>query len=171
MFDIHQVFRDIIYYIRNRWLTKTHSLTSNLPRGQYQDLDNRLLHCNFDALVDFVEIELAQLQKCVQEQVYHFSNGRCAKAGVDNLLWASRLTHPDDDTILLPQALGAQEILALYQWWTNERSTRKDPFAEMSDDYEYKDTDFSGIALEEQYYKEDTEMLVRLMQVRSHLWT
>jgi len=50
------------YYINNRFVTRTHSLTAH-PRdikpGQWQDVGNRFLPCLFNELVDFVEIETA----------------------------------------------------------------------------------------------------------------
>ena len=53
---------DIKYYINNRWVSRTHSLTAH-PRdikpGQWQDVGNRFLPCLFNELVDFVEIESA----------------------------------------------------------------------------------------------------------------
>ena len=53
---------DIKYYINNRWVSRTHSLTAH-PRdikpGQWQDVGNRFLPCLFNELVDFVEIETA----------------------------------------------------------------------------------------------------------------
>lgn len=53
--------RDIRHYIDNRWISKTHALTSTLKRGQWYELDTRLLHSVFDELVDFVEIEQASI--------------------------------------------------------------------------------------------------------------
>ena len=53
---------DIKYYINNRWVTRTHSLTAH-PRdikpGRWSDVGNRFLPCLFNELVDFVEIESA----------------------------------------------------------------------------------------------------------------
>src|SRR5579863_546002 len=46
---------DIRCYINNRWITKSHALTSNLKRGSWYDLDTRLLHAVFDELINFVE--------------------------------------------------------------------------------------------------------------------
>lgn len=53
---------DVRCYINNRWITKSHALTSNLKRGVWHDLDERLLHAVFDELVNFVEIEQAWMQ-------------------------------------------------------------------------------------------------------------
>ena len=52
----------IKYYINNRWITRTHALTSH-PRdiqpGAWSDLGNRFLPCLFNELVNYVEVELA----------------------------------------------------------------------------------------------------------------
>ena len=50
---------DIKYNLLNRFVTRTHTLTSNLKRGQWHELDERILHSLFDELVNFVEVELA----------------------------------------------------------------------------------------------------------------
>jgi hypothetical protein len=53
---------DVKYYINNRWVTRTHSLTAH-PRdikpGQWQDVGNRFLPCLFNELQDFIEVEKA----------------------------------------------------------------------------------------------------------------
>jgi hypothetical protein len=50
-------------YLRNRYITQTHVLKSDLKKGEWYDLDTRILHCLFNELVEFVEIELAHLSK------------------------------------------------------------------------------------------------------------
>ena len=56
---------DIKYYINNRWVTRTHSLTAH-PRdikpGQWQDVGNRFLPCLFNELVDFIEVECSLVE-------------------------------------------------------------------------------------------------------------
>ena len=53
---------DIKYWLVNRFSTKTHALTSStLERGQWHDLDSRILFCLFDELVNFVETEKAHI--------------------------------------------------------------------------------------------------------------
>lgn len=47
------------YYFINRWVNKTHALTSTLKRGKWHDLDERILYCLFNELVNFIEIDLA----------------------------------------------------------------------------------------------------------------
>jgi hypothetical protein len=49
----------IKYYINNRWVTRSHSLTAH-PRdikpGTWHDVGNRFLPCLFNELQDFVEV-------------------------------------------------------------------------------------------------------------------
>jgi hypothetical protein len=61
---------DVRCYINNRWITRSHALTSNLKRGNWYDFDTRLLHAVFDELVNFVEIEQAwKLVICSEEEL------------------------------------------------------------------------------------------------------
>jgi hypothetical protein len=138
---------DIRYYIYNRCISKTHSLTSLLKKGQYHELDTRILHCLFDELIYFVEGELAWLHLIVNEDKNKefkrlkykwfdiFKGYKNPAAGIDRLKWEQTLKF-DDDWMdknnpeygqRTPQALGADEILELYKWWKEERPKRPDP--------------------------------------------
>jgi len=147
---------DTLYSIKyawvNRFVTKTHTLTSTLPRWKWHELDTRILHCMFDELVNFVEVELAaanfRFDKEAQKKYKtpFWSNGwfrtrtyRNAMAGREYLDWARKLVKdeswgigPGDEGYgeLTSQAKAAQEILELYMWWTLGRPLRKDPYEE-----------------------------------------
>lgn len=132
---------DLKYYINNRWVTRTHSLTAH-PRdirpGQWRDVGDRFLPCMFNELVDFVEIETAWMQIAWNDEERHkyhppfwatgwfrWRTWRCPQAGLDNLAWQSQLRWTEDEVGAnhkdvnkpTPQAEKAQEILALYHWW------------------------------------------------------
>jgi hypothetical protein len=143
---------DVKCYVRNRWITRTHALTSRLPRGKWHEMDQRMLHCLFDELVNFVEIEKAHMGVlvCGSKQTrkkyelpwwrrytwLRWREWRCAAAGLDHLKWESELLY-DEGYGVLPghklygkptdQATAAQQTLALYQWWTVDRPARIDP--------------------------------------------
>jgi hypothetical protein len=144
---------DIKYYINNRWVSRTHSLTAH-PRdikpGQWRDVGDRFLPCLFNELVDFVEVELAWWHIAWSDQderkKYHapfwatgwfrWRTWRCPQAGLDNLQWQMSLTNdsswglqPGDERYGEPtaQANNAKEILALYTWWTEVYHQRPDP--------------------------------------------
>ncbi len=142
---------DLIYnarhYFDNRWVSKTHALTSNLKRGQWHDLDTRLLHATFDELVNFVEVEQAcHWVACSEEdrkkykapwyrKVFHLGSRNYPEAGLAYLEWAAGLKNDedwidkDDPSFGKPthQALAAQQTIMLYKWWKEERPKRPDP--------------------------------------------
>lgn len=186
----------IRYYVLNRWVTKTHALTSrSLEKGEWWDMDSRILHCMFDSLVDFVEIELAMdMCRWSEERYEQYKIGpwrirsdRSVQAGVDNLFW--QIT---SDEVPDQQRQNAQEILDLYTWWKDIRPSRRDahdvsgwteycnrtPFTYKSEEEkspeerkQIKQMLDRIYEIEEQYKKEDTDMLVRLIMIRSALWT
>lgn len=47
------------YFLNARFKDRYYSISSSLNKNQYHEIDNRMLFCNFQALVDFVEIENA----------------------------------------------------------------------------------------------------------------
>jgi len=211
---------DIKYYVNNRWVTRTNSLTAHvkdIKPGQWQDVGNRFLPCLFNELVDFVEIETAWSQIAWGEKEdtakynspfyatgwFRWRTWRCPEAGLDNLKWQSELIHNEDyckdEPYYMkptPQAVKAQEILALYQWWTEVYHNRPDAYnASGWTDYceasrlsnggkinwssdkspELKKQSSKAHKalqkLEADYEKEDTEMMIRLIKVRHGLWT
>ncbi len=154
-------------YINNRWISKSHALTSSLERGQWYDFDMRLLYSAFDELVNFVEIELASSSINSSEKKYKSSwGGRSPEAEIDHLKWASELKNKNNgnlnDRQPSRQALAAQETLALYQWWKVERPNRPDPNSIASQE---------KLNLENKQDDEDTAMLIRLVKIRQSLWT
>ncbi len=141
---------DVKYYINNRWITRTHSLTAH-PRdikpGNWCDVGNRFLPCLFNELVDFVEVELAWWHLAWSPEGrlkynmpwwavgwWRIRTWRCPQAGLDNLDWQSKLVWTEDEVgddkekIGKPtyQAEKALEILALYKWWTEVYPNRPD---------------------------------------------
>ena len=143
----------IKYYINNRWVTRTHSLTAH-PRdikpGTWCDVGHRFLPCLFNELQDFVEVELAWWHLAWADKDekrkynapfwatgwFRWRTWRCPQAGLDNLKWQSELRHSVDDGwqesdpnvgLPTPQAERALEILALYKWWKEVYPNRPDP--------------------------------------------
>jgi len=137
-------------HIRNRWVTQSHALVSDLPRGKWHDLDTRILHCLFTELANFVEIEKAHIQVAMDKQQgkqyqmpwwrrhgwSRWGQWRSAQAGIDYLNWEQNLVCDQDWGYTssdsrwgqpTEQALAAREILALYQWWTVTRPSRQQP--------------------------------------------
>ena len=211
---------DIKYYVNNRWVTRTNSLTAHvkdIKPGQWQDVGNRFLPCLFNELVDFVEIETAWSHIAWSEKEdtakynppfyatgwWRWRTWRCPQAGLDNLKWQSELIHNEDyckDQPYYmkptPQAVKAQEILALYTWWTEVYPNRPDAYnasgwtdyceaSRLSNGGKINWSSDKSPALKKQsskahkalqkleadYEKEDTDMMIRLIKVRHGLWT
>ena len=209
------------YYINNRFVTKTHALSAH-PRdirpGTWRDVGDRFLPCLFNELQDFVEVELAwwhlvwadkEERAKYKAPWYNFGwfrirGWRCAQAGLDNLEWQRNLRWKEEEVgadssslgQLTPQAIKAQEILDLYNWWTQVWRNRPDPmdasgwsaYCEASrlanggkirfnedkspELQAQSDTAHTKLReIEEAYEKEDEEMLIRLIKVRHGLWT
>ena len=141
---------DVKYYINNRWVTRTHSLTAHrrdIKPGTWCDVGNRFLPCLFNELVDFVEVELAwwHLAWSPEERPkynmpwwavgwWRIRTWRCPQAGLDNLKWQSELVWSEDEVGVDNEKIGkptyqaekALEILALYKWWKEVYPNRPD---------------------------------------------
>ncbi len=125
---------------------------------------------------------------------------RSAEAGLDYLKWEADLTDEewlDDDKKSeakpTSQSLVALEIIELYKWWTEVYPNRPDPMDVsgwsaycdakrdrgvhlFDDDPEDEKVDTRSMhekmrEMEKEYEEEDTEMLIRLIKIRGHLWT
>ena len=143
---------DLKYYINNRWVTRTHSLTAHardIRPGDWRDVGNRFLPCLFNELVDFVEIETAWHHIAWNEEAakkykapfwasgwFRWRTWRCPEAGIDNLEWQASLKYDEDWMDKsdknwgkpTSQAVKAKEILDLYRWWTEVYRNRPDPY-------------------------------------------
>ncbi|MHB1665877.1 hypothetical protein [Thiomonas sp.] len=116
---------------------------------------------------------------------------RSPKDGLAYLAWEAGLDDPElAEHLRSPaQARVAREILALYHWWKIERPARTDPHdasgwsawcenhPPFANDRTPEDRDerFRILErlreLESQYQEEDTDRLIRLIRIRSELWT
>jgi hypothetical protein len=216
---------DVRYYVNNRWVSRTNSLTAHpkdIKPGQWSDVGSRFLPCLFNELVDFVEIEQAWHHCLWSDEAktkfnvpwyrrgwLRWRTWRCPEAGLEYLRWAAGLKHDGewvdkddpDYGAPTPQAVAAQEIIALYDWWKNVYSARPDPY-DVSGWTQYCEDRRAKIAenndhdimlfgraktpeeqeetsrmldrcgeIEDQYTAEDTEMLIRLIKIRRSLWT
>ena len=200
------------YYIVNRWIDQTHALVAHpkhIKPGEYRDMDTRILYCLFDELVDFVEIEKAYSGYRWSEEKskdmrwwqvgrWRTRTWRSAEAGLAHLAWEMTLTDEewiDDKSQAKPtyQAETAQEIVALYRWWTEVYPNRPEPMDAsgwsnycdnqrergidlLDEDPEADKWDTAKMhdtmrEMEKAYEAEDTEMLIRLIKIRASLWT
>ena len=142
------------YYINNRWVTRTHSLTAHsrdIRPGNWCDVGNRFLPCLFNELVDFVEVETAWSHIAWGNKEdrakynppfwatgwFRWRTWRCPQAGLDHLDWAMSLTIGSDWGVEetdpdygkpTGQAERAREIKELYLWWTTVYPNRPDAY-------------------------------------------
>lgn len=198
------LYRRLKSYARYRWVYRMHTLTANpvdIKPGDWCDLSSRLLLCSFNALQEFVEIEMAHMQivSFASSKSYTVVNYRCAQAGIDylnesiNNVWTDLETN-DPSLIGKPtdNAIASQEILDLYTWWTTVYRNRPDPddlsgftvefnkafggqdtFLLFSQGVSqaYRDASARSAEIETAYRNEDDLMLSRLIKVRHSLWT
>jgi hypothetical protein len=132
-------------------------------------------------LVDFVEIELAHLSRWDEYKRHKFKNGRCIEAAYDYFEWATNLKYDEDYSGIgpsdpdygkpTPQAEDAVKIKELYEWWTKIRPNRDNPMDTITEQTHGKHYFRLINEIERSYELEDTEKLVELIRLRSHLWT
>jgi hypothetical protein len=153
VYFIPDTLYDIKYYINNRWVTRSHSLTAH-PRdikpGSWRDVGDRFLPCLFNELVDFVEVELAWWNIAWDDEArkqfeapwyatgwFRWRTWRSPECGLANLEWQRKLVWNEDEFLdkddprfgtPTSQAIKAQEILDLYTWWTQTYRNRPDPY-------------------------------------------
>lgn len=149
MFPV-DLFRHIKFYINNRFRYKSHIIETNLPKGEYHEIDEKILYGCFNELVKYVEIECAWVYGKVKENkpLYIFKNGSCKAAGLDYLDWAMKDKYKGKLTNF---AKNCKEIKRLYLWWTTKRPNRKNPFLD-------------------KWAAEDDKMLSDLINIRRSLW-
>ena len=152
VYFIPDQIHSVKYYINNRWVTRTHSLTAHaqdIKPGQWQDVGNRFLPCLFNELGDFVEIETAwshiawgEKEDRAKYNPPFWASGwwrwrvwRCPQAGLDHLDWAMTLTNEEfleegkkGEAVPTGQALAAKEMKELYTWWTVTYRARPDAY-------------------------------------------
>jgi len=186
-------------YLNNRYITKSHALTADkqdIRPGSWIDVGDRFLPCLFNELVDFVEIEKAHMNiLCDHDnekynkpwwdsKLLRFKKWRCKEAGIDYLVWASKLTSGTTYDLLetdadynkpTQQAIAAIEILELYEWFTLSYRNRPDPYEVFDDDWPqttHKKEILDQVRqIENDNKQEETDMLIRLVNIRDHLWT
>lgn len=135
---------DVIYSVKiylKNSKGNSHVLDGGLKKGEWHDLVYRIPVCLFGELEKYIEQE----------------------KGLETHEWEMKLTYDQDwgvesDNLkygtLTPQALAAIEQNEIYQWWKANKDR--------------KDLDFEN---EEDYLKQEEEMLIRLIRVRNSLWS
>ena len=189
-----KVITNPLAYIHNRWINPSDRVIikhPDYPQGHYHDTDTVMMYVLFQLLVDYIEIECGNFISIRYETRWQTWGRRVrelplihwlvpmprnARRGLHYLRW--EMTLKDHPT----QALFAKELFTLYRFWKHVRPTRIDPFAAYHNLRDGKDwkgpitpEESSRLReaadLEATYEQEDTDMLQRIVKVRSGMWT
>ncbi len=146
----------ILNYLEYRVYRRFNIIKLNTLKPGYYDTDTRLLHGMFNLLVDFVEIEKANLERVFGNDLYNrpcfgkryyrmyrrierlFKSPRSPEEGLRYLDWeinSSDLDMPPN------QREYAKEVKELYLWWKNTFLTRKDEYDEVGLTYFWEKMD------------------------------
>lgn len=178
-------------WVEYRTTRRYHIVETGMKPG-YADLSEKLLHVNFNMLKDFIEKEKGHMWSYHEDSTDHDE-----QPGVSHLLWEMTLDLDESWGGNKAQAENAREQYELYNWWTNDRPYRTEPMdtPEHNAYWKMRDEIYKGECffcrdkdtpelkelqkkaydlsdkLENLYSKEDEEMLIRLIKIRSSLWT
>ena len=163
--QLRRAASDAVHWVRYRTTDRYHVVQTGLQPG-YAEIDRRILHANFSLLKDYVEIELALFYHMLHDTKGH-TRGRDPEAGAAYLRdKVGNNEHYDD-------------ILDLYTWWTVTRPARAeihipefDTDGALTPEYlAFRKAVEQQSDLDDVWYQEDTDQLVRLIKLRRHLWT
>jgi hypothetical protein len=198
--NISAPFKKIYNFFYYRFYEKNHLVQTSL-KPNYYDADLRMLHANFQLLVDFVEIECAagcreshQKPSLVKRLTQGLNAWRNPELGLKYLdPHAIDENEPGVDQIKRQNQSNA-ELKRLYIWWTQERPARVDPYdtekwtnfhsGHTGQDVwdwvepnnkqtrqQLNDAVAESIKLEDHYNREDQENLEKLIKLRKYLWS
>ncbi len=185
----NDVYRNFKHKFHNTFISKSHFITTNLKPGEWYDCDTKIREGLFTLLIDFVEQEKADVHR------YAYFNDDEPKSnredGIAHLDWEIALDGESPQ-----QAESAKEIKEIYIWLKDIRPNRPEPndITGWSKHCDAKRKNGSSISLlakektkegedkvkkilnelrslEQQYDDEDTEILIRIIKIRKHLWT
>lgn len=179
VFWIPDQYQRLRVYFMNRFISKSHCLTSNkqlISPGSWCELGDRIAPCVFSELVDFVEIDLAQNymfwfneeSKAFKPEKKIFGKWRCPEAGIASLklkMTSNRGNSGEchvkhkESRVPTHSAIIAREILELYTW------TKEEYFSDSHNDFTIVDEKL------EDNKKTETEMLIKLIKIRKYLYT
>jgi len=169
---IKYILRDAAWAIRHRTVQRFHLVDTKLNPG-YHEIDERMLHANFELLVDYVEIECANMATVFDNEKRKEAYGwrrkipsflrikerRSRELGMKHLEWETTLSSPD-----LPeyernpgQAARAVQAIILYIWWKDVYPNRQDLEAPDSGEFGLR-------ILSNKWKQENPEMSAKITQ-------
>ena len=160
------------YYFLHRFIWRSHMFhVRGIRKGTYYDTDVYMFHALFSMLVDYVEIECAHMNRISfrfrtlpdtemssEQLLYNITPwfdrliNRAKwneRLGLDYLNWEIALGDESPR-----QSNAAKQIKELYEWYKYERPNRPDSYV-----------------FEDRHYKEDTQKMIELVNLRSSMWT
>jgi hypothetical protein len=188
----YNLYYEFSTYLIRRYILRTHVVTTKLSPGTWYDADSLLLHSMFTILVNFIEIEKANMQLISMHNPPWWSCRwikwfylRSTDYGMQYLTWEMSLI--DSDGISDAQAQVSRTQYELYTWWTVNRPSRIDPHKvvewperdEGVSIWNYPPDHKAAVAeacnqiaqIEAQYKEEDAYMMHKLVDIRASLWT
>lgn len=189
--------QELTSYIDNRWTSHSHSIVTNLKRGEWHECDELMLYAMMTLMNDFILNQKAWMEYCSNNKTHNyklpfwktmwpfrrFTALNSEEMGLNYLRWEKTLVYGSEmgldsnDSFYnkpTPQAKAAKELYTLYHWWNYVRPLRLDLYDENYEELKNKlGSDYiQKIAkIDEEYYNEDTDMLSRLVKIRVNLWT
>ena len=151
-YPVTRFFSDIYYWFVYRFHPKHqyHVVSTGLPPG-YFDTDHRMFHCCFNLLKEYVEFELGGIEKLSRwENKSWETEGFSSKKEYEEYVDLDR------------------EMREIYNFWVNVRPAREDPYENWN-----KRDNFSwdlSFKIDQEYDRQDQDMLLRLIKIREHLW-
>lgn len=162
-----------MWYLRNRFITRTHMMPNRLPKGEFHEMHDRVLHVSFEALVDWIEIECAlwhyvwRKEEPTWKEWFKFTfEVRQPELGLKYINWCINL---DPEESPKHQIESAREALELYNWWKHIRPARRDAWDDPLIPGKMVGYEVAEM-IEKEYLEEDQEMLCRLAKVLDNLW-
>ena len=195
VFYIPKRLDDLRAYLANRFVWKHHYARTGVKPGDYAEADTKLMQTMFLILVDYVESECAWHHAVMDSEEFAklswwdrrwWVQYRNPEMGLAYLEWERSLSNGDGQGAS-HQAIAAEEVMALYAWWTVTLPNRKDPMSFIMEDLKARRGNrglFGATrlpknqanwdkmhALEKAYKDEDDAMMIRLVRIRDSLWT
>lgn len=170
--DIISILSHFAWAIQYRTIHKYHLVDTKLDPG-YHEIDKRMLHANFELLVDYVEIECANMATAFKSKerkaamgwrrhlpaFLRFSEFRSRDLGIKHLEWETTLASPtmNEYERSTGQAQRAVQVILLYTWWKEVYPNRK----------ELESPDQASVGLEflsKRWKKENPDMSEKISQ-------
>jgi len=171
--DVFSSLSRIAWSIRYRTVCKYHLVNTKLNPG-YHEIDERMLHANFELIVDYVEIECANMaditdmarritergwKNAYLPKIMKVKEFRSRELGMQHLEWETTLASPSlDEMSRSPdQAARAVQVIILYTWWKDIYPNREA--------LESPDRGSVGLGfLSQKWKKENPEMSEKIQQ-------